>query len=294
MTQRPATGAAESSDTAPSGNRGADRAVAGCFSTLDEAVRRVPDGASLALTKFNPMAAVCELVRQRRTGLHLIGVPTASFGVDLLIAAGCASSVETGAFVLGGYGAARNHLRAADEGRLRLIESACPLIEMQLRAGAAGFTFTPVPGLFGSDVLRERGDLKVISDPFDPTHDVVIAPALRPDVALIHGLRADPEGNVVATILNEDRLAVQAARTAIATVEEVREDALQSLAADEQVIPRILLDAVAVVPGGARPFACPGYYGAERDAIKAYLAAARTAEGMAAYVAAIRAAPAGG
>jgi acyl CoA:acetate/3-ketoacid CoA transferase alpha subunit len=55
------------------------------ITTLADAVGAIPDGASVAVTKFNPMEAARELIRQRRVGLHLIGVPTASFAVDLLI-----------------------------------------------------------------------------------------------------------------------------------------------------------------------------------------------------------------
>ena len=258
------------------------------FTTLADAMDAIPDGASVAVTKFNPMEAVRELIRQRRVGLHLIGVPTASFAVDLLIAAGCVAVAETGAFVLGGHGSARNHRRAAEGGNLRLIESACPLIEMQLRAGAAGFSFTPILGLIGSDLLAERPELKVIDDPYDPGYEVVIAPSLRPDFAIIHAVRGDPEGNVVTTIHNEDRLIVQAASHAIVTVEEIRDDALDGLAADEQVIPGMYFDAVVVAPGGARPLACPGHYGEDTDAVEAYLTASRSADGMARFVETLR------
>jgi glutaconate CoA-transferase, subunit A len=258
------------------------------MTTLADAMGAIPDGASVAVTKFNPMEAVRELIRQQRTGLHVIGVPTAGFAVDLLIAAGCVGVVETGAFVLGSHGSARNHLRAVEDGHLRLIESACPLIEMQLRAGAAGFSFTPILGLFGSDMLSERPELKVIDDPYDPDFEVVIAPSLRPDFAIIHALRGDRDGNVVITIHNEDRLIVQAAGHAIVTVEEIRDDALGGLAADEQVIPGIYFDAVVVAPGGARPLACPGHYSEDLKAVEAYIAAAKSADSMARYVEALR------
>jgi glutaconate CoA-transferase subunit A len=268
--------------------------MADLFKTLAEAVALIEDGASLAITKFNPMAGVRELVRQRRTGLRLIGVPTAGFAVDLLIAAGCARSVETGAFVLGGHGPAVNAMRAIKEGRVVSIESACPLIELQLRAGASGLSFTPVPGLFGSDIMASRAELRSMPDPYDARFDVAIAPALRPDAALIHGLRADAAGNIVTTVHNEDRLVAQAARIVIATVEEVRGDALQTLAADEQVIPALYFDAVAEAPGGALPLGCPGHYPADGAALKAYLDASRSADAMAAYVEAVRAGPSGG
>jgi glutaconate CoA-transferase, subunit A len=259
------------------------------FTSLADAAGIVRDGASVAVTKFNPMAAVRELVRQGRKDLRLIGVPTAGFAVDLLVAAGCVRSIESGALVLGGHGAARNAARATASGRVTLVESACPLMEMQLRAGASGFSFTPALGMIGSDLMAQRPDLKIIEDPYDPGHDIVLAPSIRPDVAIIHGLRADPEGNVVTTIHNEDRLVVQAAHRAIATVEAVRDDALAHLEADEQVIPALYFDAIAVVPGGALPFACRGHYRDDEEGIAAYLDASRSRETMDVYVAALRA-----
>ncbi len=251
---------------------------------LSEAIATIPDGASVAFTKFNPMAAARELVRQHCRNLHVIGVPTASFAVDLLVAAGCAASVETGAFVLGGHGAARNTVRATESAAVKLIESACPLIEMQLRAGASGVSFTPCPGLFGSNILEQRPDLKIITDPFDAQFDVVVAPALSPDIAIIHGLRCDADGNVVTTISNEERLLVQAARRAIATVEELRPDALDKLAPDEQVIPSLYFDSVVIAPNGMWPLACPGLYAEDTAEVQRYVTASKDGEAMAMYL----------
>ena len=262
--------------------------LTGIFTSLADAIGAIPDGASLAVTKFNPMAAIREWIRQRRKNLHLIGVPTAGVAVDLLVAAGFVASAETGAFVLGNYGTARNCMRAIEDGGIRLIDSACPLIEMQLRAGAAGLPFTPVPGLIGSDLLAQRPELKIIDNPYDPGFEIVIAPALRPDFAIIHALRADEDGNVMTTIHNEERLIVQAAQHSIATVEQVRPDALQALAADEQVIPALYFNAVVAAPGGALPFACRGYYGEDKDAVRSYLAASREAESMTRYLQPLR------
>lgn len=259
------------------------------FTTLEAAVSSLSDGASVAVTKFNPMALAREIIRQGRRGLHLIGVPTAGLAVDLLVAAGCARSVEAGAFILGEYGTALNTFRAIGRGEVQQIESSCPIIEMQLQAGASGFSFTPLYGVIGSDLASQRPDFKIIDDPFDLGHEIMLAPSLRPDVALIHGLRADTDGNIVTKIHTEDRLVAQAASHVIATVEEVRADALDRLAADEQVIPALYFDSIVIAAGAASPLAAPGYYANDVAAIQAYLAASRDEDSIAAYINAIRA-----
>lgn len=266
--------------------------MASLFCSLPEAVSLVADGDSLAITKLNPVAALMELAATGRRNLRLVGVPTAGFGADLLAAAGALASVEAGALVTGNHGTAPNVVRGVEAGAIRLIESSCPMIELQLLAGMSGLTFTQVPGLAGSDILGRRGDIRSVPDPFDPGYEVFLAPALRPDVAIVHGLRADPHGNVVVSTLTEDRLVAKAAKRVIATVERVCDDALAKLSPEEEVVPEMYFDAIAVVPGGAGPFACPGHYDEDAAAIAAWMAAARSSETMLAHLAGLMREPA--
>src|SRR5215467_10319181 len=105
---------------------------------------------------------------------------------------------------------------------------------MALQAGASGVSFTPVPGLLGSDLLRRRTDFRVVDDPFRPGERVVLVPAISPDVALLQGRRADAEGAVVIGTDTDDRLVAQASRHVIFAVAEVRPDAAW-LGPDEQL-----------------------------------------------------------
>src|SRR6266487_2108747 len=108
---------------------------------------------------------------------------------------------------------------------------------MALQAGASGVSFSPVPGLLGSDLLQRRPDFRVVDDPYRPGTRIVLVPALRPEFALLHGRRADPDGNVVIGTEYDDRLVAQAARHVVYSVAALREDATGALAGDEQVIP---------------------------------------------------------
>jgi acyl CoA:acetate/3-ketoacid CoA transferase alpha subunit len=73
-------------------------------------------------------------------------------------------------------------------------------------------------------------------------------PAIAPEFALLHGRRADPDGNVVIGTEYDDRLVAQAARHVVFSVEEQREDATRTPAAGEQVVPAACVDALVIVP----------------------------------------------
>ena len=53
-----------------------------------------------------------------------------------------------------------------------------------------------MPGHVGSDYEKLRPEFKVIADPYSGK-DVLLVPAIVPDVSLIHALQADAEGNLL-------------------------------------------------------------------------------------------------
>jgi glutaconate CoA-transferase subunit A len=221
--------------------------------TLQQAAAAIPDGASVGIGRFSPLALVRELIRSGRKNLHLIGVPTGELAVEMLIAAGAVRSLETSGVDLGEHGFAPSFTRAVEGGELTVLDSSCPALLMALQAGASGIPFTPVPGLIGTDLLARRSDWKLADDPFHPGRKLVLVPAIAPDFALVHALRADPRGNAVIGTQHDDRLLIQAARQVVMTVEEVTPDALESLQPDEQVIPAAYVDLMAEAPlGGIR------------------------------------------
>ena len=245
------------------------------FVELAEAADFIPDGASLGIGRLPPMALVGELIRRAARNHDLVSAPTGGLAEDLLIAAGSVRSIHTSGVDLAEHGLAPNFSRAAETGSIRVIDSSCPVLLLALQAGASGLTFTPVPGVFGSDLLTERADWKVVEDPFDDDAQVVLVPAVAPDHAIVHALRADPEGNLVMTIEFDDRLLVQASRKVVATVEEISPDATRSLAPDEQLVPAAFIDLLVLAPGGSLPIGCYGRFEDDREAIRDYLEAAR-------------------
>ncbi len=241
----------------------------------------IPDGALLGLPKEDAgasMAVARALVRRGARDLRLLTVPVGSMQTDMLIGAGCVAEIETSGVSLGEFGPAPRFREAVERGRIAIRDATCPAIYAALQAAEKGLPFMPLRGILGSDLLAHRRDWKVIDNPFSGTPDPVVAlPAIRPDVALFHARYGDRHGNVWAP--RECILLAHASRRTLATVEELVDGSLM----DDPVlragaIPPVYVDAVAHAPGGARPFG-PG--GAE---LRAYAAAAATAEGFAAWL----------
>ena len=74
--------------TLPPFGRGEEASIRGVIVDLAELAAEVPDGASVAIGRFSPLALVRELIRLGRKDLHLIGVPVGELAVDMLIGAG--------------------------------------------------------------------------------------------------------------------------------------------------------------------------------------------------------------
>ncbi len=243
---------------------------------LDRAVARVGDGALIALggglSARLPMAAVRELIRQGRRGLHVIG-SAHGIDVDLLIAAGALSICEE-SYV--GFeqdlGLAPAFRRAAETGTIEVRESCCATILNQLRAAEFGLPFLPVRGVKGSDIGHLHPEYAEITCPF--TGETLVAvPALRPDVALIHAPLGDRRGNLHLDqpYVLDERFA-GAAGEVVATVERII--GFEEMRSAGITIPGHLVAAVAEVPYGAHPTSCYPDYAYDRQHLAEYVKAA--------------------
>jgi glutaconate CoA-transferase subunit A len=68
---------------------------------------------------ITPTGLIREVIRSGARDLHLVAASTGGFGIDLLVGAGCAASVEFAQIVLNEFGPAPNFRRWAESGRLR-------------------------------------------------------------------------------------------------------------------------------------------------------------------------------
>ena len=150
-------------------------------------------------------------------------------------------------------------------------------------AGAAGLPCAIFRGYVGVDLPRVNPRIKRITCPFTG-EELAAVPAHRPDVAVIHALRADRAGNVLLEgIVGVQKEAVLASKRSIVTVEEIVEDfAPRNLNA--VILPSWTVTAIAVVPGGAHPSYAHGYYKRDNAYYKAWDAIARDRDGFLAWM----------
>jgi glutaconate CoA-transferase subunit A len=136
-----------------------------------------------------------------------------------------------------------------------------------------GVPYIPVRGLADTDVFKRRDDMMLHANPFDPDEVTVLAKAQNPDVAILHALRADREGNALLRKHGEDVMIAQASNRVIITAEEI----VDHVTADDeggQFISSINVTAVVHAPGGAHPTGVPGYYEMDEAHIREYITAA--------------------
>ncbi|MBS2964382.1 hypothetical protein KGA66_15095 [Actinocrinis puniceicyclus] len=110
----------------------------------------------------------------------------------------------------------------------------------RLIAGAQGVPYAVTSSLLGTDLAEGKGaDLVALAHPAEPGGRLALLSALRPDVALVHGVCADEDGNIaLAAPFGEGGWAAYAARRGvIATVERmVSRERMRSFS-DRVVIP---------------------------------------------------------
>src|SRR3990170_8347431 len=153
-----------------------------------------------------------------------------------------------------------------------------------VQAGAMGIPFIPTLGYAGSDVIKRRPeDCTIAANPFDPDERIVVAKAINPDVGIFHGLKADRRGNVLLRKGGEEPLLIQASRKVIVTVEEIV-DRVDPEVSGARFIPSLYVTAVVHAPFGAHPTGAPGYYGADDERLREYMANSTCDETFGAYL----------
>lgn len=244
---------------------------------LDALASHVSDGDLLAvgggLSSREPMAALRALIRAGRRRLQVVG-SAHGIDIDLLCGAGAvAKSLESYVGFEQDFGMAPNYRRACESGAVEVADTCCYTVVQQLRAAAYGLPFLPVRSVRGTDFARLHPEYLPMTCPFTG-EDLLLVPALQPDVAIIHAQYGDAHGNLrIEGPPVADILSARASKKVIATVERiVSNDELQSLGGAN--VPYFYVAAVAEVPFGAHPTACYPMYAYDRSHTAAYYAAA--------------------
>ncbi len=236
---------------------------------MEDAVGLIPkQGAILALggvTLYRrPMAfALSALAEFARTGapagLTLLCF-TAGLESDILVGAGMVSRVRSCYFGLEAFGLAPHFTQAAGRGKIEIIEETEASLAFGMRAALAGVGFMPSMAWQGTDLPQLRPDVKTVIDPY--SGEILTAfPAIRCDVAVIHALEADPQGNAaIGGNLGVDPDLALVAEKVIVTAEKI----VPRLDKADLVGPAV--DAVVEAPGGAWPTSCHPLYPLDGDA----------------------------
>jgi glutaconate CoA-transferase subunit A len=259
--------------------------------SLEALAAEVPDGAMLALPPDNSLPSVAlakALIRRGVRNLRLVGVPVSGFATDILIGAGCVTSVQTSAVSLGEAGFAPRFSAALRAGTIKVIDATCPAIHTMLQASEKGVPFMPLRGLIGSDILANRPDWKVVPNPFaaEGEDPIVLLPALNPDFVCFHAAMADEEGNVWVGRRRECATIAHASKRALVTVERVVPgNFLEDERLASGAINATYISGIAIAERGARPVALLDEYGFDGAYVSEYARMARSEEGFAAWCA---------
>src|SRR5258706_14375304 len=189
----------------------------------------VSDGDVLYAAGFThliPFAAGHEIMRQKKKNLTLARA-TPDLIYDQMVAAGCAKKVIFSYMGNPGVGSLRIVRSALEQGKLEWEEYSHFGMITRLQAGASGLPFLPMNQTGATDLEKVNPNIKRIPDPFSG-REVIVVPALNPDVAIVHVQRADKNGNAhLWGIIGEQKEVAFASKCVILTADE---------SVDEQVI----------------------------------------------------------
>jgi glutaconate CoA-transferase subunit A len=252
---------------------------------VEETIR---DGDAVAMEGFThliPFAATHEVIRQRKRRLTLIKM-TPDLIYDQLIGMGCAEKLIfswVGNPGVGSLHRARDAIENGWPSPLAIEEHSHAALAVAYEAGAAGMPCAIFQGYIGVDLPKVNPNIKSITCPFSG-QKLAAVPALRPDAAVIHALKADRAGNVLMHgIVGVQKEAVLASKRSLITVEEIVDD-FGPRSFNTVILPHWTVGAIAQVPGGAFPSYAQGYYKRDNAYYKKWDAISRDRDGFLAWM----------
>lgn len=274
---------------------------------LKEAIAQIPNGAMLTFSGFTiwrrPMAAIYELIRQKKKDLHLVEVNGGTHS-DLLIGAGCVNVWEScwiGHELYGKIGA--NLSRKAEAGEVIIEDYSHMQILYRMAAGSMGLPYLPTFASMGTDMLNPEYDhleilglrdgshpkipkkkYETVTDPFYGG-ELLHIPAVNPDWCIAHVQMVGEGGTVrVDGQVYSDEEAIKASDKVIIIAEQVvseeyiRREPSRNLVAGHQI------SCIVEQPWGAHPTGCFGSYEADGAFIQNFFKTTRSEEGLDTWV----------
>ncbi|HAR99390.1 MAG TPA: CoA transferase subunit A [Syntrophus sp. (in: bacteria)] len=263
--------------------------------TMREAIAdHVADGDFVYIGGYicrTPFAAVHEMIRQRKKDLTITR-GNAADDFDMMIGAGVVKRFYSTFISLGLYGLARCYRRSLEKGiphKIEVEEYTNLSLPMMLMAGAMGMPFIPVKDMVGTDLLNIKGFLgdgkyKLIDSPFDGA-PVLLAPALHPDVGIIHVQQADEDGNAQIWGIGGDcKWGANAAKKVIVSCERIVSREVVGKDPSRTIVPDFKVCAVVEEPFASHPGYTPGFYDIDFGFGYLYQQASNTVEGFEAFL----------
>jgi glutaconate CoA-transferase subunit A len=227
---------------------------------LSDAISQfVHDGDTIYAAGFThliPFAAGHEIIRQHKRDLTLARA-TPDLIYDQMVAAGCARKIIFSYMGNPGVGSLRIVRTELEAGRLEWEEYSHFGMISRLQAGAAGLPFMPMNQTGAVDLECANPKIKHVIDPYSG-RELIVVPALNPDVAIVHVQRADKEGNAhLWGIVGEQKEVAFASKRLILTAEEIVDESVIRSDPNRTLIPGFIVSAVCKVP--------QGYYDRDND-----------------------------
>ena len=254
--------------------------------TEREAVERfVHDGDYIGFELYGtvrcPMSLAREIVRQGKKRLRLAGQGLNE--LDLLIAAGLVEKLDLTYIGYEVHGLSNILRRAAEGGKLKIVEWSNAAMAWRFKAAAMGVPFIPVRSMLGTDTFKYSA-AKAVRCPFTELK-LTLLPALILDVGIIHVHRADRYGNCQIDGISGFALEMaRASKRLIISAEEIIDTEEIRRYPDRTVIPYFLVDAVVHAPFGSHPGDMAYMYDRDREHLRKFLEASKTEEGTRAYL----------
>jgi glutaconate CoA-transferase subunit A len=244
--------------------RNRDKSLREKVVSLEEAAATIRDGELVGIggstLSRTPMAMIWALIRARKKHLSVCRSIVSSEG-DLLFGSGICDRIMTSWFSQGiVWGVSKVMRHHVESGATVYEEWSHMAMGMRFRAGAMGLPFLPMRSMLGSDLIGRRPEAKPMTCPFTG-EDLLLIPALNPDVAIIHVPRCDAYGNAQMDGLQfmDIDLAMAAKRVILTTERIISNDQIRRMP-DQTKIPFFAVEAVVEVPYGAAPHECSGQY----------------------------------
>jgi glutaconate CoA-transferase subunit A len=257
--------------------------------TEDDVVDELRDGMTVGIggwgSRRKPMSLVRAIARSNLRDLTVV-----SYGgpdVGLLCATGKVRKVVYSFCSLDSIALEPHFRKAREAGTVSTLELDEGMFLLGLQAAAWRVPFLPTRVGLGSDVVDRQPEIRTVVSPYDDGEELVAAPALALDVALIHMHRGDARGN--GQYLNVDPyfddLMCMAATKRFMSVERIvdADDLLREGPVQTLRINRLMTDGVVDAPFGAHFTECVPDYGRDEAFQREYAGSAKTPDAWAAW-----------